>query len=75
MRETRSYEPPDWARLIRVFGRAVDRMQMGSKTYGEFNPETDTRCLLSECQEELLDAINYLAMQYEQIEILKSKLS
>ena len=67
--------PPDWARLIQVFSKAVDRMREGAKEYGEYNPETDTRCMLSEAQEELLDAIVYLGMEYERLEKLKEKLS
>ena len=70
----RSYEPPDWARMIQVFGKAVDRMQAGAKEYGEFRPEEDTRDLLEECREEILDGINYLGMMYLKLEHLSQKL-
>ena len=47
-------------------------MKAGAKTYGEYNPATDTRDLLAEAQEELLDAINYLAMMYLKLENLRN---
>jgi len=46
-------------------------MRGGAHIYGEFQPAKDTRCLTSEAQEEILDAIVYLAMLYEKIEGLK----
>ena len=62
----------DWERVEKIFARAVFRMLRGSATYGEFNPATDTRNLLHEAQEELLDAMNYLAMHYLKLETLKN---
>ncbi len=68
---SRSYDEPDWAKLIGVFSQATTKMQRGSAKYGEYDPATDTRDFYQEAQEELLDAINYLAMQYLRLEHLK----
>jgi len=64
-------EVDDWERVDEVFCRAVGRMQEGAWDYGTFNPATDKRDLLHEAQEELLDAMNYLGMQYLKLEELK----
>ena len=61
----------DWDKVRKVFGLALRRMQKGFEVYGEFDATLDTRCLLSEAQEELLDAMNYLGMQYLKLEELK----
>ena len=61
----------DWELIQKVFKEATFRMLIGSNTYGEFNPATDKRDLLREAQEELLDAMNYLGMQYLKLEELK----
>ena len=62
----------DWDKVRKVFGLALRRMQKGFEVYGEFDATLDTRCLLLEAQEELLDAINYLAMHYLKLESLKN---
>jgi len=62
----------DWEQVLGVCSKAARRMMGGKGAYGEFNPATDTRDLLLEAQEELLDAINYLAMQYLKLESLKN---
>jgi len=64
-------EVDDWERVDEVFCRAVGRMQEGAWDYGTFNPATDKRDLLHEAQEELLDAMNYLGMQYLKLEELR----
>ena len=63
----------DWDKVYRVFDLALRRMRTGFAVYGEFDASTDTRNLLSEAQEELLDAINYLGMQYLKLEELKKR--
>jgi hypothetical protein len=62
----------DWSKVIGVFSKATTRMQRGAATYGEYDPATDTRDLYQEAQEELLDAMNYLAMEYLRLERLKN---
>ena len=63
----------DWEKVTVVFWKAIGRMQEGAWDYGSFNPATDKRDLLQEAQEELLDAINYLGMQYLKLEELKKR--
>lgn len=63
----------DHEQVAEVLKKAVGRMKEGVRSYGLFNPATDKRDLLSEAQEELLDAINYLGMQYLKLEELKSQ--
>ena len=62
----------DWEQVLGVCSKAARRMLGGKEVYGEFNPATDKRDLLLEAQEELLDAINYLAMHYLKLESLKN---
>lgn len=64
---------PDWARLIKVFSQAVDRMKAGSADYGEYDPRTDTRDMYHEAQEEILDAIVYLGMEYMRLDDLRHR--
>ena len=64
-------EKRDWELVLGVFSLAARRMLDGAYDYGEFNPATDKRDLLREAQEELLDAMNYLGMQYLKLEELK----
>ena len=45
-----------------ILDRCMARMEMGEKKYGKYDPSSDTRDLLKETSEELLDAINYLHM-------------
>ena len=68
-----AHKEPDWARVMGVFALATTRMQGGAKTYGEFNPATDTRCMYHEAQEEILDAIVYLGMQYLNLDEMRRK--
>lgn len=44
---------------------ATIRYRKGFKTYGTFNPETDTRDLSLEFDEEIADAYNYVLMMYQ----------
>jgi hypothetical protein len=49
--------------VAQVQRQALERMEMGGKTYGEFNPKTDERCLYDEMIDELMDFMNYASMQ------------
>jgi hypothetical protein len=64
---------PDWARVIKVFAKATTRMQGGAKEYGEYDPATDERDMYHEAQEELLDAIVYLGMQYLKLDEMRRR--
>jgi len=68
-----AHKEPDWARVMGVFALATTRMQGGAKTYGEFRPATDRRDLYHECQEEILDAIVYLGMQYLKLDEMRRR--
>jgi len=57
-----------------VFMEAALRMRAGRLQYGEFNPERDTRDLFIQAEEELLDTINYLAMQILKIRATRKRL-
>ncbi len=46
----------------RILSDAQARMDMGTKRYGEFDPESDERDLLQETIDEGLDMFNYLRM-------------
>jgi len=65
-------ETPDWAKVLRVFAMAVDRMKDGAAEYGEYDPKVDARCMYREAQEEILDAVNYLGMQWVKLETMRS---
>jgi len=45
-----------------IYRRCKEKMQHGIDKYGEYSPDTDTRDLLDESIEELIDAINYILM-------------
>ena len=68
-----AHEKPDWARVMGVFAKATTRMQGGAKTYGEYQPATDQRDMYHEAQEEILDAIVYLGMEYLRLEEMRRK--
>jgi len=68
-----AHQEPDWARVMGVFAKATTRMQGGAKTYGEFRPATDQRDMYHEAQEEILDAIVYMGMQYLKLDEMRRK--
>ena len=45
-----------------IFEDALQKYRRGEAKYGPYDPTTDTRDMLQEAEEEILDAINYLAM-------------
>ena len=59
-------------RMKTIFQEALTRYQAGADKYGDFDPWTDRRDLLAEVEEELLDAINYLAMFLIQTRTLRN---
>lgn len=50
------------ADLADIFQEAFERYDSGKEKYGTFNPITDQRDFRREIRQELIDAINYLAM-------------
>jgi len=48
--------------LKSIFDECIRKYQKGEKKFGPFNPKTDTRCFRDEARQELIDAINYIAM-------------
>ncbi len=54
-----------------VFAKALEKYNEGALKYGNFEPSTDTRDLIAEAEDEILDAINYLAMFLVKLEELK----
>ena len=63
----------DWAQLIGVFHAAIERAQEGQKSYGQYNPETDSRNMLDEAIEELLDCIVYCGLQIIKLRHLNAR--
>lgn len=49
-------------RIETVFEAALLKYRQGEREHGVYDPATDRRDLLQEAEEEILDAINYLAM-------------
>lgn len=45
-----------------IFQDALQKYQKGVLKYGDYDPATDHRDMLTETETEILDAINYLAM-------------
>jgi hypothetical protein len=58
-------------KLIKTYMRAVAKYDEGAGKYGEFDPHTDVRDLIAEAEDEIIDAINYLAMFLAKLEALK----
>lgn len=57
----------------RVLAEALLRMDQGRARYGPFDPQEDERDLLLEAEEELLNAINYLAMFVLKLRLIKRR--
>jgi len=64
----------DVDRARQVVARALIRMEDGQNTYGVFNPGTDKRDLFEWAIEELLDTINYCAMQVLKLEAMREEI-
>lgn len=60
-------------RIETVLREALEKYRRGEVKYGPFIPETETRDLLREAEEEILDGINYLAMFLVRIRALRGK--
>jgi len=63
----------DIFQIAQIQKRALARMDAGSKKYGKYDPSEDTRDLFQEMEDELLDAMNYLAMQVWKLRYLRDK--
>ena len=48
-----------------LVNKCVHRMTAGADKYGDYDKKKDKRNLVIEVEKELLDAINYLLMEYE----------
>ena len=57
--------------LKRIHEEAQKRYNSGRDVYGIFDPHTDTRDLIKETVDELLDVINYVSMLIIQLRALK----
>ncbi len=58
-------------KLAKVFDRCQSKYSYGAEKYGDFKPQSDTRDLIAEAEDEILDAINYLAMFLVKLEEMK----
>lgn len=65
--------PKDVFMVFQVQKQALARMERGGSTYGEFIPGEDNRCLYDEMIDELLDFMNYAAMQVIKLRHLRDK--
>ena len=61
----------DIVSLSHIFNDAISKYREGYAKYGAFNPHCDSRDLLTETINELLDSINYLAMQILKLKTMK----
>ncbi|MFA6414093.1 MAG: hypothetical protein WCW53_15530 [Syntrophales bacterium] len=48
--------------MTAIFQSALSKYRKGALKYGDYDPLTDRRDMAGEAEEEILDAINYLAM-------------
>ena len=62
-------------KLEDIFKEALIKFQKGVEEHGEFDPLSEKRKLLAEVDEEILDAINYLAMWLIQHRYLEKQLT
>lgn len=66
-------EGDDVFQVAQILKRALARMDAGSKKYGVFDPSKDTRDLFREMEDELLDVMNYAAMQILKIRAIRNR--
>ena len=57
-----------------IYEQCKAREDMGLSKYGEFDPNTDTRDMITEIAEELLDVINYAKFQIKKLDALRGKI-
>jgi hypothetical protein len=62
-------EPLPVRSFLQVFNECLEKYDRGAAKYGEFDPINDKRDLVEEAQQELIDAINYIAMFCHQAEV------
>jgi hypothetical protein len=56
-----------------IFHECIEKYVRGARKYGDFNPATDRRDLGLEALQELIDAVNYLAMDEVRLDMAKEK--
>ena len=59
-------------RIETVFEAALLKYRQGEREHGVYDPATDQRDLMQEAEEEILDAINYLAMFLMRIKAIRA---
>lgn len=57
-----------------ILQEALRKFDRGAEKYGAYVPETETRDLLREAEEEVLDAINYLCMFLLRLRAVRGKI-
>ena len=68
----------DWDDVFEVgqiLKKALSRCEQGQKCYGVFRPDEDTRDLLQEAEEELLDTVVYACFQILKLRRVREKLA
>jgi len=56
-----------------IFREAIQKFHRGEEKYGVYDPAVDERDMIIETEEEILDAINYLAMFLMRIRTIKGE--
>jgi len=56
-----------------IFRAALQKYRAGERKYGAYHPLTDDRDMITEAEEEILDAINYLAMMLMKLRAIRVK--
>ncbi len=57
-----------------IFRAALQKYRAGEQKYGPYRPLTDNRDMLTEAEEEILDAINYLAMMLMKLRAIRNRI-
>jgi hypothetical protein len=53
-----------------IIRRADERLELGKKKYGDFDPITSSRDMIEEMTQELLDVMNYASFMIQQLQCL-----
>lgn len=56
-----------------IFKAALEKYRLGEQKYGPYHPLTDSRDMITEAEEEILDAINYLAMLLVKLRAIRNR--
>ncbi len=57
-----------------IFAAALQKYRTGERKYGPYNPLIDGRDMITEAEEEILDAINYLAMLLVKLRAVRNRI-